>query len=95
MDVLPGIRQAVGGQLAILADGGVRYGLDILRLLALGADFVLLGRVMTSSVAAVGAKGPEHALKILKEEVMGTLGQIGCSSLDDLPNFLTNKDILG
>lgn len=87
-EVLPQIRQAVGGKLAILADGGVRSGLDIARLLALGADFVLLGRAMTCSVAAMGAAGPEHALKILKEEFAGTLGQIGCADPRDLGAYL-------
>ena len=95
IDVLPQIRQAVGGQMAILADGGVRYGLDILRLLALGADFVLLGRALTFSVAAMGQAGPAHALKILREETQGMLSQIGCQDLEDLPNFLHNKEILG
>ncbi|MFK7943034.1 MAG: alpha-hydroxy acid oxidase [Paracoccaceae bacterium] len=95
IDVLPHIRQAVGGQMAILADGGVRYGLDILRLLSLGADFVLLGRALTSSVAAMGAEGPPHALRILKDETQNMLAQIGCPDMEDLPNYLQNKDILG
>ncbi len=88
VDVLPAIRQAVGGKMAILADGGVRSGLDIARLLALGADFVLLGRAMTFAVTAMGPPGPEHALRILREEFEGTLCQLGCGSLDDLPRHL-------
>ena len=88
VEVLPQIRQAVGGRLAILADGGVRYGLDIARLLALGADFVLLGRAMTYSVAAMGPGGPAHALKILREEFAGTLKQIGCERIEDLPKYM-------
>lgn len=88
VDVLPQIRQAVGGKLAILADGGVRTGLDIARMLALGADFVLLGRAMAFSVAAMGARGPDHALKILKDEFTGTLTQIGCREIGDLGGFL-------
>ncbi|MDH3669467.1 MAG: alpha-hydroxy-acid oxidizing protein, partial [Paracoccaceae bacterium] len=77
-----------GGKIAILADGGVRTGLDIARLLALGADFVLLGRALTFSVAAMGAAGPDHALHILREEFEGTLCQLGCKAIEDLPRYL-------
>lgn len=87
-EVLPAIRQLAGGKLAIFADGGVRTGLDIARLLAMGADFVLLGRALTVAVAAMGARGPEHALKILKEEFEGTLRQIGCADPRDLGRYL-------
>jgi len=74
--------------MAILVDGGVRTGLDIARYLALGADFVLMGRPLVYSVAAIGAKGPEHALEVLKQEFAGTLQQIGCSDPRDLAKFL-------
>ncbi|MEM1299159.1 MAG: alpha-hydroxy acid oxidase [Pseudomonadota bacterium] len=93
LEMLPQIRQAVGGQMAILADGGVRYGSDILKLLAMGADFVLLGRAMTFAVSAMGPEGPKHALHILLEEMKGTLGQLGCEDLSDIANYLQNKDI--
>ncbi|MEM0987569.1 MAG: alpha-hydroxy acid oxidase [Pseudomonadota bacterium] len=95
IDVLPTIRQAVGGQMAVIADGGVRQGLDIARLLALGADFVLLGRAMTFAVAAMGGEGPNHALEILKQEFVNSLSQMGCEDLSDLPKFLENPEVLG
>ncbi len=88
-EVLPAIRQAVGDRMAVLADGGARSGLDIARLLAMGSDFVLLGRAMTCSVAAMGAEGPAHALHVLTEELRGTLVQIGCSRTTELGDFLT------
>ena len=91
VDVLPTIRQAVGGKMAILADGGVRTGLDIARLLALGADFVLLGRPMALSVAAMGPQGPEHALNILKLELSTTLAQIGCADYRNLKKYLYDQ----
>lgn len=87
-EVLPAIRQAVGGRMAILADGGVRSGLDIARMLALGADFVLLGRAMTVAVGAMGAEGPTHALEILRQEFTGTLKQIGATAPGELARFL-------
>jgi len=87
-EVLPQIRQLAAGRLVIMADGGVRTGLDIARMIAKGADFVLLGRALALSVAALGPHGPSHALKILTEEFAMTLSQLGCSDWRDLPKFL-------
>ena len=87
-EALPAIRLAVADRLAILADGGARSGIDIARLLASGAEFVLLGRAMTCAIAAMGPAGPAHALHVLAEELRGTLTQIGCSDHRRLPEFL-------
>lgn len=57
VEVLPKMRAALGKEVPILADGGIRNGLDIARMLALGADFVLLGRPFVYAVAAIGKKG--------------------------------------
>ena len=51
---LPRIADAVGGRMPVLVDGGVRSGLDVVRMLALGADFVLLGRAWAYALAARG-----------------------------------------
>jgi L-lactate dehydrogenase (cytochrome) len=88
VDVLPCIREAVGPEAAILVDGGVRSGLDIARMLALGANFVLLGRPFLYAVAALDRAGGEHAMRVLKAELRATLGQLGCPTLPDLPKFL-------
>jgi L-lactate dehydrogenase (cytochrome) len=87
-EVLPAIAKAVGGEMAVLADGGARSGLDIARLLAKGADFVLLGRAMAFAVAAMGAAGPAHGLRVLSEELRGTLVQLGCADPRQLAGFL-------
>ncbi|MEM1164124.1 MAG: alpha-hydroxy-acid oxidizing protein, partial [Pseudomonadota bacterium] len=84
VQVLPTIKQAVGGSMTVLVDGGVRTGLDIAKYLALGADFVLLGRPLVWSVAAIGPEGPAHALDILKQELATNVGQIGLSDYRDL-----------
>lgn len=86
--VLPRIRQAVGAEATILADGGIRSGLDIARMIALGANFVLLGRPFLYAVAALDHKGGEHIMHVLKAELRATLGQLGCPTLKDLPKFL-------
>ncbi len=73
---LPAIRAAVGPDFPLIADGGVRSGLDVIRFLALGADFVLVGRPMLYG-AASGA-GAEHVMHILKQEIEQTTAQLGC-----------------
>lgn len=88
VSVLPQIRAAVGPDVPILADGGVRTGLDIARMLALGADFVLMGRPFLFAVAAMDRPGGEHVMNILKAELQSTMGQLGCPTLRELPACL-------
>ena len=82
--VLPHIRAAVGPELPLIADSGVRSGLDIARLIACGANFVLIGRPFAYAVAAAGEAGVDHAIFLLREELKQTLSQIGCQRLQDL-----------
>jgi len=82
--ILPNIRAAVGPDFPLIADGGVRSGLDIARLIACGANFVLAGRAFVYAVAAAGETGVDHAIFLLREELKQTLSQIGCQELGDL-----------
>ncbi|MBE7220130.1 MAG: L-lactate dehydrogenase, partial [Caulobacteraceae bacterium] len=66
---LPPIVEAVGERLTVLADGGVRSGLDVVRLLALGARGVLLGRAWVYALAAAGEVGVTHVLKLMEAEM--------------------------
>jgi L-lactate dehydrogenase (cytochrome) len=86
--VLPIIRAAVGPEAPLLVDSGIRSGLDIARMLALGADFVLMGRPFLFAVAALDRQGGEHVMKVLKAELRAAMGQIGCSRLKELPSFV-------
>jgi L-lactate dehydrogenase (cytochrome) len=88
---LPLIRNAVGNDYPLLADGGIRNGLDVARYLALGADFVLLGRAFMFALGAVGAAGGDHAIDVLKSELRATMGQLGCPGIRQLPEFLINE----
>ncbi|MEO0957786.1 MAG: alpha-hydroxy acid oxidase [Pseudomonadota bacterium] len=91
VEVLPAIRAAVGPGFPLLADGGVRTGLDIMRLLASGADFVLAGRAFYLAVAALGEAGAAQAMHVLREELAITMGQLGCERIGALGNFLDRR----
>lgn len=78
---LPGIVEAVDRKAAVLLDSGIRSGLDVLRALSLGADFVLLGRPFFYGLAALGDKGASHVAKILREELLHAMRQHGIVSL--------------
>ena len=81
IEMLPEIKAAVGGKLALLFDGGVRRGSDILVALALGADFVFVGRPLLFGVAAFGLPGAQRAIGILQSEIEITMKQLGTPSL--------------
>ena len=76
---LPLIRQAT--TLPLIFDGGVGGGLDILRAIALGADFVMLGRAWHYALAALGADGPAHLVQILRADLAANMGQLGMTAL--------------
>ena len=81
---LPAIAQAVGGQIEVLLDGGVRRGSDVVKALALGARAVMIGRAYLWGLAANGQAGVENVLDILRNGIDSALLGIGRSSVDDL-----------
>jgi len=81
---LPAIRAAVGPDVPLIVDSGIRSGLDVVRALSAGADFVLLGRGFMYAVAALGKKGGEHAATILLEEVRDVMAQLGLKTIDEV-----------
>ena len=66
---LPAIADAVKGQIKILADSGIRNGLDVVRALALGADCAMIGRAYIYALAAAGEAGVKHLLELLEKEM--------------------------
>ncbi len=81
IDVLPEIADAVGGQTAVLFDSGVRRGSDIVKALALGADFVFVGRATLYGAAVGGQAGVAHALNLLRAETDRVMALIGCPAV--------------
>ena len=74
---LPGIADAVGSRLTVLADGGVRTGLDVLRMVALGAHGVLLGRAWAYALAAGGGPYVANMLETMKRELAAAMAMAG------------------
>ncbi len=79
---LPAIVDAVGDDLAVLVDGGIRSGLDVVRMLALGAKGVLLGRAWAYALAANGEAGVTHMLQLIEAEMRVAMALTGVSSIN-------------
>jgi len=84
IEALPQVAAAVGGRMAILFDGGLRRGADIVKARALGADMALVGRAALYGVAAGGEAGASRALEILASEVDRVLALLGCAAAEAL-----------
>lgn len=81
---LPAIVEAVGSQIMVLADGGVRSGLDVVRMLALGAHGVLLGRAWAYALAGGGGPGVAHALSIIENEMRTAMALMGVTHVEQV-----------
>jgi L-lactate dehydrogenase (cytochrome) len=91
VSVLPAMRRELGPEATILADGGIRSGLDVARMLALGANFVLIGRPFVFAAAAMGDRGADHLITVIKAELTATMAQLGCKTIGELPSFLYRR----
>jgi len=83
-DVLAEVVDAVGGEVEVYVDGGIRRGTDVVRAVAMGARAVMVGRAVLWSLAAGGQAGVERMLGLLGDEVADTLRQLGVPRLADL-----------
>jgi isopentenyl diphosphate isomerase/L-lactate dehydrogenase-like FMN-dependent dehydrogenase len=88
LDMLPPIVAAVGDQLTVLFDSGVRGGADVIKALALGARAVCLGRPYAYGLGLAGEQGVRHVLRGVLAEVDLTLGLSGHRSVHDLTSDL-------
>ena len=89
INVLSEIRKQT--HLPLVFDGGVESGLDILRALALGADFVMMGRAWHYALGALGRDGPKHLATILEEDLIANMSQLGLHSFENCGQCLWSK----
>lgn len=90
---LPAIADAVKGELKILADSGIRSGLDVVRMLALGADAVLLGRAFVYALATHGEAGVTNLLDLVAREMRVAMTLTGARCIADIsPDLLVRAD---
>ncbi|MEJ6398410.1 alpha-hydroxy acid oxidase [Yoonia sp. 208BN28-4] len=89
IEVLPAIRAAT--DLPLIMDSGIAGGLDVLRALALGADFIMLGRAFHYGLGAMGEAGAAHVVDIIRQDMIANMGQLGARTLTDLPARLIKE----
>lgn len=90
-DVLPEIAEAVKGKITILADGGVRTGVDVVKMIALGADAVLVGRPFVTASFGGATDGVETYVSRLKSELEGAMILTGCQTINDIDEKVVYK----
>ena len=84
LTALPAVRDAVGEAMPILLDGGVNWGTDVVKALALGANAVMVGRPQLHALAVAGTLGVAHMLHVLRMEWELALAQMGCANATEL-----------
>ncbi|WP_296721611.1 FMN-dependent L-lactate dehydrogenase LldD [Erythrobacter sp.] len=91
-EALPPIAEAVGERLTVLADGGVRTGLDVVRMLALGAKGVLLGRAWAYALGARGEQGVTHMLQLIEAEMRVAMALTGMTRISQITREILVQD---
>ena len=90
-DVLPEIVEAVGGQIEIILDGGIRRGTHVLKALALGANACMIGRPYLYGLAAGGQQGVARVLDLLRTEIELDMKLMGCRSISEVTTACLRK----
>ncbi len=85
------IAKKYGDQITVMVDSGMRSGPDIARCLASGARFTFMGRSFMYGVAALGKKGGNHTISIIKRQLQQVMEQICCERIEDFPNYLAKQ----
>jgi 4-hydroxymandelate oxidase len=89
--LLPDVVQAVGADVPVLVDGGIRRGTDVLKAMALGASAVLVGRPVLHGLANAGAAGVAHVIRLLRDELEIAMALCGCASMAQAGEFLGDR----
>src|SRR5690348_5830705 len=85
---LPAVADAVAGRMPVLVDGGVRSGLDVVRMLALGASLVLMGRGWAYALAGAGGAGVANVLKLIEAEMRVAMALTACTKVSEISNSI-------
>lgn len=91
ISTLQAIAPKYKGKIKIMMDSGIRTGPDIARVLASGAEFAFMGRTFMYGAAALGKKGGNHTISILKRQLKQVMDQVCCSTVEDLPEHLIQR----
>ena len=84
VDSLKTIAPLYKGKLTIMMDSGIRGGADVARVMASGADFSFMGRTFMYGVSALGKKGGNHTVSMLKQQLTQVMEQMSCAEIQDL-----------
>ena len=84
LELLPAVVEAVGGQIDIICDGGVRRGSDIVKAIALGATCCMAGRAYLYGLAAAGEAGVDFVIRLFEADVRRTMALCGVTTVADL-----------
>jgi L-lactate dehydrogenase (cytochrome) len=84
IEVLPEIVDAVGSQVEVMFDGGIRTGMDVMRALALGAKSCMIGRAYAYGLGAGGQAGVTEAINVLAKELLTTMGLCGVNTIAEI-----------
>lgn len=91
ISALKSITDTCKNRIKIMMDSGIRSGPDIARTLACGAQFTFMGRAFMYGTAALGDKGGDHTISILKRQLQQVMEQICCQEVADFPKFLADN----
>ncbi|MCB1928805.1 MAG: alpha-hydroxy-acid oxidizing protein [Rhodocyclaceae bacterium] len=81
---LPAIAEVLDRRIAVLVDGGIRRGTDVVKALALGADAVMIGRPQVHGLAVAGAQGVAHVIRLLRDELEVAMASCGCATIAEI-----------
>jgi (S)-2-hydroxy-acid oxidase len=95
IQALPEIVAAVRGRIPVILDGGIRHGSDVFKALALGADFVLIGRPALWGLAYDGRNGVETVINILERELSRTMALSGAVNVKDVRQASMRRSVEG
>ena len=88
IEVLPEIADAVGSQIEVLFDGGIRSGQDLMRALALGAKSCMIGRAYIHGLGAFGGPGVTKAIDLIANELSITMGLCGVNKIAEIDDHV-------